>query len=268
MLKTTAQQERSLQDPAVCELLKVRDFLDNVMVRTDGCYVAGFRVQGAVTYFADDEGRNEAKSVVGSLLRAMPEQSMRIQFRYEVVESLNGLLDRYRDASRSGIPEVKVLDDRRLASWEEKERQGAYLSRIAGVYLIWDPVRHKRAMIASGGPRSREDRRQAGGAFTLSVKKAIQKTKKEHIAALAEFESIISGIESAMKSGGLAPERMAHGEIFLEIKRAFNPMEPDLTPLKENIMETREISARERLAPGNILGQTETRNIVLLSPEP
>jgi hypothetical protein len=30
-----AQQERSLQDPAVCELLKVRDFLDNVMVRTE-----------------------------------------------------------------------------------------------------------------------------------------------------------------------------------------------------------------------------------------
>ena len=81
MPKTMAQHERSLQDPAVCELLKIRDFLDNVMVRTDGCYVAGFRVQGAVTYFADDDGRNEAKSVVESLLRAMPEQSMRWQFR-------------------------------------------------------------------------------------------------------------------------------------------------------------------------------------------
>jgi hypothetical protein len=45
MPRTPAQQERSLQDPAVCELLKIRDFLDNVMVRTDGCYVAGFRVQ-------------------------------------------------------------------------------------------------------------------------------------------------------------------------------------------------------------------------------
>ena len=258
MPRTTAQQERSLQDPAVCELLKIRDFLDDVMVRTDGCYVAGFRVQGAVTYFADDEGRNEAKSVVESLLRAMPEQSMRVQFRYEVVESLNGLLDQYRDASRSDTPEVKILDDRRLAAWKEKERQGAYLSRIAGVYLIWDPVKHKRAMIASGGPQSKEDRKQAGGTFTLSVGKAIQKTKKEHLDTLVEFESIIAGIESAMKGGGLGPERMSHGEIFLEIKRAFNPMAPDRTPLKENLAETREISARERLAPGNILGQTET----------
>src|SRR5258705_8852307 len=122
MPRTTAQQERSLQDPAVCELLKIRDFLDNVMIRTDGCHVAGCRLQGAVSYFADDDGRNEAKGVVESLLRAMPEQSMRVQFRYEVVERLNGLLDRYRDASRSETPEVKVLDDRRLATWEEKER--------------------------------------------------------------------------------------------------------------------------------------------------
>ena len=108
MPRTTAQQERSLEDPAVCELLKIRDFLDNVMVRTDGCYVAGFRVAGAMTYFADDEERNEAKSVLESLLRAMPEQSMRLQFRYEVVESLNGLLDQYREATRSENPEVQA----------------------------------------------------------------------------------------------------------------------------------------------------------------
>src|SRR5579863_1866661 len=90
---TRAQYEKSLEDPAVCELLKIRDFLDNVMVRTDGCYVAGFRVAGTMTYFSDDAERNEAKSVLESLLRAIPEQSMRLQFRYEVVESLNGLLD-------------------------------------------------------------------------------------------------------------------------------------------------------------------------------
>src|SRR5579863_2615826 len=93
MPRTVAQQEKFLDDPAICELLKIRDFLDGVMVRTDGCYVAGFRVGGMLTYFADDEGRNEAKTTLESLLRAVPEQSMRLQFRYEVVESLNGLLD-------------------------------------------------------------------------------------------------------------------------------------------------------------------------------
>ena len=78
MPRTMAQQERSLQDPAVCELLKVRDFLDNVMVRTMVVMWLDIRVAGALTYFADDDGRNEAKSVLESLLRAVPEQSMRL----------------------------------------------------------------------------------------------------------------------------------------------------------------------------------------------
>jgi hypothetical protein len=168
-----AQQERSLDDPAVCALLKIRDFLDNVMVRTDGCYVAGFRVAGAMTYFADDEGRNDAKSVLESLLRAVPEQSMRLQIRYEVVESLNGLVDKYREVARSANPGVQLLDQRRISVWEEKEERGEFLSRIACVYLIWNPVVHKRAMIASGGPQSKEDRRQSRGNFTLSISKAI-----------------------------------------------------------------------------------------------
>ena len=124
MPMTRAQHEKSLEDPAVCELLKIRDFLDNVMVRTDGCYVAGFRVAGTMTYFSDDAERNEAKSVLESLLRAIPEQSMRLQFRYEVVESLNGLLDLYRNDLRSENTEVRVLDEHRVANWLEKERQG------------------------------------------------------------------------------------------------------------------------------------------------
>ena len=136
------------------------------MVRTDGCYVAGYRVEGARTYFADDDGRNEAKAVLEALLRALPEESMRFQCRYEVVESLTGLLDRYREASRTELPQVRALDEGRLEAWEQKEKQGAFLTRIAAIYLIWDPVKHKRMMIASGGPQSKEDRRQAGRRFS------------------------------------------------------------------------------------------------------
>ena len=125
--------------------------------------------------------RNEAKAVLESLLRAMPEESMRFQFRYEVVESLNGLLDLYRDACAQPIAQVRALDEGRLNAWEQKEKQGAYLTRIAAVYLIWDPVRHKRMMIASGGPQSKEDRRLAGTAASrFPWEEPIQKTRKEH----------------------------------------------------------------------------------------
>ena len=258
MPRTRAQHERSLEDPAVCELLKIRDFLNNVMVRTDGCYVAGFGVAGSMTYFGDDEERNESKSVLESLLRAMPEQSMRLQFRYEVVESLNGLLDQYRQEMRCENAEVQALDEQRMAIWTEKEREGAYLTRIAAVYLIWDPAKHKRALLAGGAPMSKEDRRLAHGGFTLSINKSIEKSRKEHEDTLAEFESLIAGIESAMKAGGLRPERMTEVDLFLEVKRAMRPMDPDRKPLKAHAAETRYISPRERATTVSILGQTES----------
>jgi hypothetical protein len=58
---TLTQHEKSLQDAAICELLPVRDYLDNVMVRIDGSLVAGYELNGLTTYFASDEGRDRGK---------------------------------------------------------------------------------------------------------------------------------------------------------------------------------------------------------------
>ena len=151
-----------------------------------------------------------------------------------------------------------ALDQGRIQAWENKEKKGDFLTRIAGIYLIWNPVKHKRMMIASGGPQSKEDRKLAGNGFPLTLSKAIQKTRKEHEDTLSEFESILSGIESAMKSGGLGPERMTHDQLFLEIKRSLSPLNPDTGELRSFPLATREISHREQLATISILGQTET----------
>ncbi len=43
---TLEQHERKLHDPALCEQLPVRDYLDNVVVRTNGAFVAGYELKG------------------------------------------------------------------------------------------------------------------------------------------------------------------------------------------------------------------------------
>ena len=96
---------------------------------------------------------------------------------------------------------------------------------------------------------SKEDRRLAHGGFTLSANKSIQKSRKEHEDTLAEFESIVTGIESAMKAGGLGPERMTEEELFLEVKRAMRPTDPDRKPFRAHPTEERYISPRSELQP-------------------
>jgi hypothetical protein len=42
---TLEQHERKLHDPALCEQLPVRDYLDNIVVRTNGAFVAGYELR-------------------------------------------------------------------------------------------------------------------------------------------------------------------------------------------------------------------------------
>ena len=242
MPKTNAQHKRSLENPALCELLPIRDALDNVIVRTDGCYVAGFRMTGALTYFADDEGRNENKEMLESLLRTIPEQSMRLQFRYEVVEGLNGLMDKYEDHRRTEFQSALVLERHRTAQWKQKDASGEFLTRIATLYVIWDPVKHQRLMAAAGGHISKKTKPKKG--FSLSMRSCIETTKREHVDALAELESIVSGVQSSLKAAGMGPERMSHDELFLDVKRSMNPLMPDAVELRSNNLGERYISAQ------------------------
>ena len=43
---TVRQHEASLHQPALCELLPIRDYLDNVIVRSNGALVAGYDLGG------------------------------------------------------------------------------------------------------------------------------------------------------------------------------------------------------------------------------
>jgi hypothetical protein len=66
---TLEQHEKKLQEPALCEQLAVRDYLDDVVVRTNGGFVAGYALKGLTSYFASDEGRNRGKLMMEALLR-------------------------------------------------------------------------------------------------------------------------------------------------------------------------------------------------------
>src|SRR5262249_40287844 len=139
---TQEQHKKKLDDPALCEQLPVRNYLDGVMVRTNGAFVAGYELRGVTSYFASDQERNRAKTMLEALLKAIPEQSMRLQIRYEVVEDLGDLLDRYCAGKKSEQPEVSILDEARIENWQRKVAEGLYLRPLLHAYFIWDPRVH------------------------------------------------------------------------------------------------------------------------------
>src|SRR5882757_4651399 len=212
---TMAEYEQLLMSPAICEQLPVRDYLDNVVVRTNGSLVAGYELNGLTTYFASDEGRDRGKLMLEALLRSLPERSMRVQFRYEVVEDLGDVLEGYVSGQRSESSAVIELDALRVERWKTKEETGAYTRPILHVYFIWDPVLHHRII---GKPLKPQ-----GEIFNLSARTCIERSRQEHQDLLAEFESLLGGVETALRAAELGARRLTDHELFIEAKRALNP---------------------------------------------
>jgi hypothetical protein len=254
MPTTWKQHEKSLSEPGLCDLLPIRDYLDDVMIRLSGEFGAGYVLKGAVSYFADDAGLNTIKSHLEAILRTIPEESMRLQFRFEVTEDLGDLLERYQDCSRTQDGATLAMDQNRLAMWQRKEAGGEYLRRMTHLYLIWDPERHHRVLAVSGKTAKRN--RDSTG-FSLSSRKIVQRTLKEHVDLMSEFESLLNGIESAMVAAGLDPQRMSDQDLFLETKRALAPLRPDPLPLRQYPYSPRYVTPREQCSVVSILGQTE-----------
>jgi type IV secretory pathway VirB4 component len=250
---TYQEHDRKLRAPAVCEVLPLRDLPqgDNVMVRTNGAFVAGYELKGVLSYFATDSDRNQAKAMLEALMRSVPDVSMRIQFRYEISEHLDGLLEQYVDQQRSDQSEVMALDTHRLRMWQRKEQAGFYFENRLHVYYIWDPRIHARLYHSA-----QQNRKLAG--FTLSQKKTIQRTRKEHETYLAEFESILRGVEGSMESANIGPQRLSTQELFEELKHAQHPIRRDrrIYVPGEDLLEHR--SAREQATEASILNETET----------
>ena len=253
MPETMAQHEKKLDDPAVCELLPVRDYLDRVMVRTNGAMVAGYELRGINAYFASDDGRNRNKAMLEALLKSIPEQSMRMQLRYEVTEDIGDLLLNYMAETRLTDDEtVQEIDNTRVLEWGEKAENGHYLRPILHIYFIWDPRIHHRV---AGKP----DRQSISLSLSaLSAKAAIQRSREEHERLLAEFESLLVGIEATMEAAELGAHRMDEQKLFTEAKRALNPLNPDSRGFNGGEGPGRYRSAREQLAQVSILNETES----------
>ncbi len=241
---TNREWEESLRQPAFCELLSVRDYLDNVMVRTNGSFVAGFEAVGLNTFYHDDDTRNRTKETLEALIRSLPERSMRMQVRYEIGEGNGNLAERYLSEQRTENAILQALDRARLHMWRRREDDGQYLHRRLHFYFVWNPDIHHE----SPDFEWRKTRKKAN-TWSLSADKCIQRTRREHEDLLSEFESLMAGVDATLEATGLQARRMSDQEIFLEVKRALQPLGDDRRPYRQGLSYE---SARSQAANVNI----------------
>jgi hypothetical protein len=249
---TTQQYEKSLTAaPPLCEQLRIRDLMDDVAIQLDGSFVAGYELSGQHSYYASDEMRNCAKNGLEALVRSLPERSMRMQVRFEIAEGTGDLVSRYNGEQRNESPVLQAIDRLHADSWRSRDREGLYLRHWLHAYFIWNPRIHHQS------PDLEWKRRMRSSGGGLSASKCIERTRREHEDLLAEFNSLMAGVEATLQATGMAMRRMTHEAIFLEVKRALNPLAEDIvryrSPERSLIYE----SARSQMANANIEDETD-----------
>ncbi|PYU22992.1 MAG: hypothetical protein DMG30_13105 [Acidobacteria bacterium] len=244
---TVERYEQSMNAPPLCEQLRIRDLLDNVAVQIDGSMVAGFEVGGIQSYYASDEGRNRTKGLLEALVRSLPERSMRMQVRFEISQGTGHLLSGYIGERRNESPMLRELDSHRIELWRNREAAGFYLQHFLHLYFIWNPRIHHQS------PDFEWKRKmKSGGSFSMSASKCIERSRQEHEEILAEFNSLLAGVETTLQATGMSIGRMTQHDIFLEIKRALHPLGNDDLPYRSAHESLWYESARSQMANMNI----------------
>jgi hypothetical protein len=213
----------------------------------DGSMVAGFEVGGIQSYYASDETRNRIKDLLESLVRSLPERSMRMQVRFEISEGTGDLVSRYVRERRNESQALHELDRLHIDLWRSRESAGFYLEHFLHLYFIWNPRIHhespdlewKRTMKSSGR-------------LSLSAAKCIERSRQEHEELLAEFNSLLAGVEATLGATGMSIRRMTEQNIFLEIKRALLPLGNDTLPYRPPDESLWYESARSQMSNVNI----------------
>ena len=243
---TLQQHEKSLSAPALCEQLRIRDLLDNVAIQIDGSFVAGYELGGVHSYYANDEMRNRDKNGLEALVRSLPERSMRMQVRFEIAEGYGDLVSRYNREQRNESPVLQAVDRVHADLWRRRDCDGLYLRHILHAYFIWNPRIHHQS------PDLEWKKKMRGSSASLSATKCIERSRREHEDLLAEFNSLMSGVEATLQATGMAIRRIPHDSIFREVKRALYAVGDDAVPYRPPEKSLVYDSARSQMANVNI----------------
>src|SRR3989441_3352461 len=148
----------------------------------------------------------------------MPERSMRLHLRFEVRQDTGDVIRRYADSARSSNIVLASIDEERCSRWSKKETAGEFLDYGLYAMFYWDPLIHQ----SDPGHEWEQKLRRT---WSFSTGKCIQRSRSEHKRLMAEFTSLLAGIETTLGSTEMHIRRLDDDGLFLLIQRALNPLD-------------------------------------------
>jgi hypothetical protein len=116
--------------------------------------------------------------------------------------------------------------------------------------FYWDPLIHQ-------AEQGREWEHKLRRSWSLSAGKCLQRTRAEHDKLLAEFTSLLAGIETTLGSTGMHIQRLGDDELFRLIHGAMNSFGAADTPSRPNPRVGRYESVRSQLTSVSVEAESD-----------
>jgi hypothetical protein len=214
--------------------IPVTEIRDDLIVRRDGSFCAGWECMGIASQFASTERLEAVSGALDAFIKGFRHPEIELQFRYVVDhETPQVLQDRKTSANCVNSP-AAWLEENRLSFWRSAIDAGQVRSIKLIAFMSWKPMRtwETRSAVsrfagAFWGGLARQGFSKLPNVFRLALTEAktkslVQRNRVEHNRLVAEFNQLL-GTYGLGLEGITQIRRLKEHELVHLLYQSFNP---------------------------------------------
>ncbi len=217
--------------------IPISEIRDDLIVRRDGSFCAGWECVGIATQFASAERLEAVSSVLDAFIKGIRHPEVEIQFRYVVDhDTPQALQDRKTCANWVNSP-AAWLEENRLSFWRSAIDGGQLRSIRLLALLSWKPQRTwdtrsatSRFAASLWDGLARHGLSKLPSVVRLALNEAktkalVQRNRAEHKRLVAEFNQVLETYRIGLEA--ITPmRRLSESELVNLVYHSFNPSDP------------------------------------------
>lgn len=230
--RANTPDERSLSSLAA--RIPISDIRDDLIVRRDGSFCAGWECTGIATQFADAERLESLSSGLDAFIKGIRHPEIELQFRYLIDGQTPQVLEERKASGNCVNSPAAWLEENRLSFWRSSIDAGQVRSIRLLVFIAWKPKRSWETRTTTSRFAAAFWQRLAQEGFGRIVtvlraaaseartKALVQRNREEHDRLVAEFNQILETYRIGLEA--FAPgRRLAETELVRLIYSSLNP---------------------------------------------
>ena len=228
---TTNQDEKKLS--SLTARIPLSEIRNNLIVRRDGSFCAGWECAGVATQFAPTERLEAVSSAIDAFIRAIRHREAELQFRYLIDCDTCEVLEQRQACVTSPNSPATWLEENRLSFWKAAIDGGQVRSMRLLALLSWNPNRtwESRSALSRFSASLWRGLSRQGTTLSSAIRMAfqeaktkavVQRNRAEHTQLVAEFNQILETYRIGLEA--IIPlRRLTEPELVCELYQSLNP---------------------------------------------